>query len=519
MTTEPTATTTDATTTTEPSVSTLPTTTTGPSADLLVALPSSLPEVRRAAILPAGFAAGAVAAGIKASGRPDLAVIRAIGDPASAAAVLTTNQVVAAPVQASRANLAATRPAATGGDRAADGNSGNRDAGDGNPAAASAADPAPAREADHFGRAGAIVATSGCANAATGLAGLADQVAIAGAVAVRFGVDPLAVLSLSTGVIGTRLPVDKVVAGVVSLAATGLTTGDDGLLAAAEALRTTDSVAKMATTQVDLAGPGGTPVTVTVSGIAKGVGMIHPRMATMLAVILTDAAVDPATLHGFLRASTVRTWNQLSVDGDTSTNDTVFLLASGASAAAAVLPGTPPAATLGSAVEAVARSLARQQAADGEGATTLLTCQVSGARDDVDARAVARAVVSSSLVKAAAHGRDPNWGRIAGAAGNARLGEARLLENAGLAHADACVRAGAPVALDPGALRIAIAGHLVYDGPAGGPATFDRAAVRAAMAGPEILLRLDLGLGAGTGEAFGCDLTEQYVIENAEYTT
>jgi glutamate N-acetyltransferase/amino-acid N-acetyltransferase len=215
----------------------------------------------------------------------------------------------------------------------------------------------------------------------------------------------------------------------------------------------------------------------------------------------------------------VRTWNQLSVDGDTSTNDTVFLLASGASAAAPVLPGSAAAATLGSAIEAVARSLARQQAADGEGATTLLTCQVSGARDDVDARAVARAVVSSSLVKAAAHGRDPNWGRIAGAAGNARLGEVRLLENAGLAHAEACARAGAPVTLDPATLRIAIAGNLVYDGPAGGPTVFDRAATRAAMTGPEILVRLDLGLGAGTGEAFGCDLTEQYVIENAEYTT
>ena len=207
------------------------------------------------------------------------------------------------------------------------------------------------------------------------------------------------------------------------------------------------------------------------------------------------------------------------MDGDTSTNDTVFLLASGASAAAPVRPDTPEAATLGGAIEAVARSLARQQAADGEGATTLITCQVSGARDDVDARAVARAVISSSLVKAAVHGRDPNWGRVAGAAGNARLGEVRLLEMAGLAHADACARAGAPAFVDPDRMRIAIAGHLVYDGPAGGPAAFDRTAAGAAMDAPEVLVRLDLGLGAGSGEAFGCDLTEQYVIENAEYTT
>jgi glutamate N-acetyltransferase/amino-acid N-acetyltransferase len=469
--------------------------TAAPPADLRAPLASSLPEVRRAAVLPAGFAAGASTAGIKASGKPDLAVILATGGPAPAAAVFTTNQVVAAPVQVSRANLAATRPAATGAARAT------------------------AREGDSFGHAAAIVSTSGCANAATGLPGLADQVAIAQAAAGRLGIDPLAVLCLSTGVIGTRLPVARVIAGLDALGAAGLATDDEGLLAAAEALRTTDAVAKVASTRVDLPGPRGVPAAVTVAGIAKGVGMIHPRMATMLAVVLTDAVVDPATLHGFLRAATVRTWNQLSVDGDTSTNDTVFLLASGASAAAPVLPGSAAAATLGSAIEAVARSLARQQAADGEGATTLLTCQVSGARDDVDARAVARAVVSSSLVKAAAHGRDPNWGRIAGAAGNARLGEVRLLENAGLAHAEACARAGAPVTLDPETLRIAIAGNLVYDGPAGGPTVFDRAATRAAMTGPEILVRLDLGLGAGTGEAFGCDLTEQYVIENAEYTT
>jgi glutamate N-acetyltransferase/amino-acid N-acetyltransferase len=457
--------------------------------DLLAVLRSDLPIVERRAVLPAGFAAGAVTAGIKASGRPDLALIRATGGPASAAAVFTTNQVVAAPVQASRANLAITRPEGRG-----DGTA-------------------------HFGRAQAIVATSGCANAATGLAGLADQDAIAQAVAVHLGVDPFGVLSLSTGVIGTRLPVEKVAAGIVNLAVAGLATTDAGLLAAAEALRTTDSVTKVASAAATLPGPDGFPAHVTVSGIAKGVGMIHPRMATMLAVILTDAAVSPATLHGLLRAATVRTWNQLSVDGDTSTNDTVFLLASGASPAAPVLPDSAEAATLGAAIEAVARSLARQQAADGEGATTLITCQVSGARDDVDARAVARAVISSSLVKAAAHGRDPNWGRIAGAAGNARLGEARFLEMAGLNHADARARAGAPAFVDPDRMRIAIAGHLVYDGPAGGPAAFDRAAVRAAMDAPEILVRLDLGVGPGAGEAFGCDLSEQYVIENAEYTT
>ena len=156
---------------------------------------------------------------------------------------------------------------------------------------------------------------------------------------------------------------------------------------------------------------------------------------------------------------------------------------------------------------------------DGEGATTLITCQVSGAADDADARAVARAVVSSSLVKAAAHGRDPNWGRIAGAAGNARLADAAVLEAAGVARDEAQARAGTPVTLDPARLRIAIVGHPVFDGTAGGPLRFDREAARAAMDAPEILIRLDLGLGSGSGEAFGCDLTEAYVIENSEYTT
>jgi glutamate N-acetyltransferase/amino-acid N-acetyltransferase len=247
--------------------------------------------------------------------------------------------------------------------------------------------------------------------------------------------------------------------------------------------------------------------------------MIHPRMATMLAIVLTDAAVDPAVLHGLLRAAAARTWDQLSVDGDTSTNDTVFVLASGAAGAAKVEAGSPAGLVLGRAIEAVARDLARQQAADGEGATTLLTCQVSGAADEADARAIARSVVSSSLVKAAAHGRDPNWGRIVAAAGNARLADAAVLAAAGLADDAARTRAGTAAALDPDRLRVAIAGHLVFDGTAGGPVAFDRAAVRVAMDVPEVLVRLELGLGGGVGEAFGCDLTEAYVIENSEYTT
>ena len=450
-----------------------------------------LPEVERIAVIPSGFRAGAAAIGIKGSGRPDLAIIATVADAdgrpiqAAAAATFTPNAFAAAPVVLSRAHLAATAPEGSG----------------------------------RYGWADAIVATSGSANAATGAAGQADQARVAELLAAATGTSIERTLLLSTGVIGTRLPLDRIEAGVTALAPT-LAATDEALEAAAVALRTTDSRTKVATTILTLTDPDGqSGRSIRVSGIAKGVGMIHPRMATMLAVVLTDASVEPAVLDSLLRPIVARTWNQLSVDGDTSTNDTVFLLASGAGGSGSVQAGTHEAAELGRAIEAVARDLARQQAADGEGATTLITCQVSGALDDADARAVARAVVSSSLVKAAAHGRDPNWGRIAGAAGNARLADREVLAAAGLGAEAAAQRGGGPATLDPNRLRIGIAGQLVFDGANGGPVEFDRVATRALMDSPEILIRLDLGLGEGSGEAFGCDLTEAYVIENSEYTT
>jgi len=443
-----------------------------------------LPPVERRAAIPPGFRAGGLAAGIKASGRPDLAVVVSTTGPAAAAAVFTPNTFAAAPVRLSKAHLAATSGDSRGG----------------------------------FGWAEAIISTSGSANAATGAAGDADQVEVASMLAEATGVAIERTLLLSTGIIGTRLPLDKVRAGLAALVPT-LGDEDNGLLAAAQALRTTDSVVKVATTPVDLPDGAGRPVRVTVSGICKGVGMIHPRMATMLSIVLTDATVAPDLLWGMLRAAAARTWDQLSVDGDTSTNDTVFVLASGASGAAQIEAGSEDAGVLAGAIEAIARDLARQQAADGEGASTLITAAVTGARDDAEARAVARSIVSSSLVKAAAHGRDPNWGRLAGAAGNARLADAAVLEAGGFPAAEATVRAGTPAVLDPDRLRISIAGHLVFDGRAGGPVAFDRAAAREAMNEPEVVFGLDLGLGSGRGEAFGCDLTEAYVIENSEYTT
>jgi glutamate N-acetyltransferase / amino-acid N-acetyltransferase len=442
------------------------------------------PAVERRVVLPGGFVAGGTTAGIKASGRPDLGLIVATEGSAAAAAVFTPNAFAAAPVRLSRTNLAATSDDPRGG----------------------------------FGFASAIVSTSGCANAATGAAGDDDQERVGAIVSSALGIDAERVLHLSTGIIGTRLPLDRVEDGVASLAPT-LNADDDGLAAVAEALRTTDSVAKVATTSLVLPAVDGEPMTVTITGIAKGVGMIHPNMATMLSVVLTDAAAAPEVLWDLLRPAAARTWDQLSVDGDTSTNDTVFLLASGKAGAAPLSAGSTAAVAFGAALGAVARDLARQQAADGEGATILITASVTGAADDADARAVARAVVSSSLVKAAAHGKDPNWGRIAGAAGNAVTASAAVLEAAGLAHADALARAAQPAALDPDRLRITIAGHLVFDGAQGGPLDFDRAAARAAMDRPELVIELDLGLGDGVGEAFGCDLTQEYVIENSEYTT
>ncbi len=448
------------------------------------ARPTELPVVERRAVLPPGFRAGGLAAGIKSSGRPDMAIIETTSGPAAAAAVFTPNTFAAAPVRLSQANLAETSGDSRG----------------------------------RFGMAEAVISTSGSANAATGAAGDADQAAIGRFVAETLGVDVTRVLHLSTGIIGTRLPLDIVRDGVERLAA-ALTDDDRGLDAAAIALRTTDSVTKLATTTVRLVDADTRGITITVSGIAKGVGMIHPRMATMLSVLLTDATIAPDVLWSLLRPAAARTWDQLSVDGDTSTNDTVFVLASGAAGGSPVAGGSDDAARLGAAIEAVARDLARQQAADGEGASTLITADVRGAADDADARAVARAVVSSSLVKAAVHGRDPNWGRIAGAAGNARLADAAVLEAAGLSPVEAATRAGTAASLDPERLRISIAGHPVFDGGQGGPLSFDRAAARAAMEAAEVVIALDLGLGTGRGEAFGCDLTETYVIENSEYTT
>ncbi len=417
--------------------------------------PAAGPTVEERARMPAGFRAGAMAAGIKPSGKPDLGVLATTGEPASVAAVYTTNTLPAAPIRLSQSHLATTG-----------------------------------------GQASAILATSGCANAATGPEGDEDQAALASMLGTALGIPSELTLALSTGMIGTRLPVASL-DGPISELVGGLATTDAALAALAEQICTTDHRPKVASVRLERPDGAGGSRSITVSGIAKGVGMIHPRMATMLAVLLTDARVEPSTLQGILGPVVERTWNQLTVDGDTSTNDTVFLLASGAAAADAIEPDSDGAARLSEAIEAVARSLARQQAADGEGATTLITCQVSGGHDDREARAVARSIVASSLVKAAVHGRDPNWGRVAAAIGNA--------------HVD-----GQPARVAEESLAIAIGGVTVFDGR---PLPFDRASVAGLMSAPEVLIRVDLGQGSGVGEAFGCDLSAEYVIENSAYST
>jgi len=416
------------------------------------------PTIEERAELPAGFLAGGLSAGIKASGRPDLGLVVVPGpEPATAAAVFTANLVQAAPVRLSRRNLSQTG-----------------------------------------GRARAMIVTSGCANAATGPAGDDDQAAIAAAVASTLGVDVETTLCASTGLIGTRLPVGRVRAGLTLLVQESLRDDAAGWEAFGTAIMTTDSRRKTATTTIALPADDLSLRQVRVSGVAKGVGMIHPRMATMIAIILTDAAASPALLAALLREASAATFEQTSVDGDTSTNDTVVVLASGASDAEPPRPGSSEAAQLGVALTAVCRSLARQQAADGEGATTLITCVVTGATDLIDARAVSRAVVRSNLLKAAVHGRDPNWGRVAAAAGAALRPD------------------GSPVDLDPATLTIGLAGSAVFSGL---PLPFDAAAVSAAMDAPELLIEVDLGRGSATAEAFGCDLTEAYVLENSAYST
>jgi glutamate N-acetyltransferase/amino-acid N-acetyltransferase len=331
----------------------------------------------------------------------------------------------------------------------------------------------------------ALVINSGNANACTGAQGYKDALQMAKLTADRLDLDPPQVLVSSTGVIGRYLPMDAIKAGIAAACA-ALT--DENGEAAARAIMTTDRVPKTAAGTADVGG-----ATIRIGGMCKGAGMIHPNMATMLAFVTTDAAVEPGFMASIAKRVADRSFNQVTVDGDSSTNDTFVLLANGATANRPVAAGTPDGDALESCITDVARELARAIARDGEGATKLLTVRVNGAPDQEQAQIAARAVARSNLVKSAIHGGDPNWGRIVCALGYS----------------------GAELALDR--LRLNVGGLTVFTFGAGVKVDLD--AVRTAFDKPEIEIEADLGLGEASSEAWGCDLSEEYVRINAEYTT
>ena len=380
---------------------------------------------------PAGFAANGVSAGIKASGDPDLSLVATVdGAPVAAAGVFTRNLMTAAPVVTTRSHLAATG-----------------------------------------GRAAAVVLNSGCANAATGEQGLADAEEMCALVAKDLGCAPDEVLVCSTGLIGFELPMDALRAGIPPLVA-GRSV--DGGSAAAEAIRTTDTVRK----ETVVRGPG-----FVVGGMAKGAAMLAPNMATMLAVLTTDAAVEPAHLLASLRAGVDDSFNAMSSDGCTSTNDTVVLLASGAAG---------PPADLGAFDAAVAEAcldLATQMVGDAEGHTKVVRVHVIGAASDEEAERGARKVAESQLVKCSWNGKDPYWGRVASELGSAGI------------------------AFDPDRLTVRYGDHVLAVGGVTA-ASVDEAALAKYMDEPSLEVVADLGLGSGTARILTNDLTHAYVDEN-----
>lgn len=399
---------------------------------------------------PKGFRAAGIAAGLKPSGSKDLALIVSEVE-AIAAGVFTLNQVSAACVDYCRQRLAAKASAR------------------------------------------AILCNSGQANAATGEGGWQDALESAQAVGDGLGISPDAVLLASTGVIGQRIRMEPLKAGITPLV-TQLTADEND---ADRAIMTTDLVPKSIAleTMID-----GRPV--RIGGIAKGSGMIHPNMATMLAFVTCDAAVSSSLWQAMLARAANQSFNQITVDGDTSTNDCLIALANGESRTPAITAPGPAAEQLEAMLTQACIHLAKAIARDGEGATCLIEVTVSGAADDRAARQIARTVAGSSLVKSAVFGRDPNWGRIAGAAGRAGvpfdqteldiyLGKTQLLQE------------GQPLAFDRDAasqyLKQAAAGTYLQD--------------------DTVAIAIKVGHGDGSGVAWGCDLSYDYVKINADYTT
>jgi glutamate N-acetyltransferase / amino-acid N-acetyltransferase len=437
---------------------------------------------------PKGYQAAGITAGLKPSGLPDLALIVSEVE-AIAAGVFTTNQVCAAPVLYCRQRLAAKAAAR------------------------------------------AILCNAGQANASTGEAGWQDALSSVEGLSQALGIDAAMILIASTGVIGRRIEMDRLQSNLPSLVAALSPTGAD---AAARAITTTDLVTKSIALETMI---NDRPV--RIGGMAKGSGMIHPNMATMLGFITCDAAVSPPLWQQMLHRAAAKSFNQITVDGDTSTNDALIALANGQSLTPAITSMGAAAEKLEAMLTEVCVYLAKSIARDGEGATCLLEVQVTGAINDEAARQVARTIAGSSLTKSAIFGRDPNWGRIAGAAGRAgvnfdqndlaiQLGEFVLMQ------------AGQPLAFD----RVAANQYLVQQAAASAhplngkpfhsrensneltvsdhgnpPTVFEREAASIQFTNHPIVIRVSIGSGPGQGVAWGCDLSYDYVKINAEYTT
>lgn len=328
-----------------------------------------------------------------------------------------------------------------------------------------------------------LVVNAGIANTCVGEQGYKDAQEMCAVAALKAGVATQEMLVCSTGVIGVELPMSLIRSGMENIQLTA-----DGGHAVARAMMTTDTRPKEVAVTFELDGRQA-----HLGGIAKGSGMIHPNMATMLAFVTTDAAVEREFLQTTLKEVADQSLNMLTVDGDTSTNDTLLVLANGQAGNRAIGPDSPHAEDLRAALNEVCIHLTRELARDGEGASRLIVVEVEGAQNTTDARLAARTVASSNLVKSAVHGADANWGRVLMALG----------------------RSGA--AADEKKIDLFVNGICIMEG--GSPVPFHRNAVVALMQGPEVTFRLHLHLGAGQATAWGCDLTEEYVIINSAYTT
>lgn len=436
---------------------------------------------------PKGYQAAGMAAGLKPSGLPDLTLIVSEVE-AIAAGVFTTNQVCAAPVTYCRDRLS------------------------------------------EKARARAIICNAGQANASTSEAGRQDMVAMLQGAAQALNIDSQQILVASTGVIGQRIRLEPLLSNLPILVSQLSSTGS---AAAAQAITTTDLVTKSIALETLI---GDRPV--RIGGIAKGSGMIHPNMATMLGFITCDAAVSPHLWQDMLSRAADQSFNQITVDGDTSTNDSLIALANGQSRTPAITSMGPEASLLEAMLTEVCQYLAKSIARDGEGATCLIEVQVSGAQSNQAARQVARTIAGSALTKSAIFGRDPNWGRIAGAAGRAGVSFDQGDLNIQLGDI-ILMKAGEPISFD----RQAAHDYLVQQAAAsqqpidasqlvstensnelllkqGNHAVrFDRQPVPTQFIDHPVVIAVSIGNGPGVGTAWGCDLSYDYVKINAEYTT